>query len=198
MTKPSPFFIIEDFISPLQCEKILQANVVKNDIGSIRILNEGVVPVVRNSILDYKSEISNRFSAELSDDIKCLFVQTRENAGVPALRPQIDGWEAPRRRWVKTKNIDLVGFIPLKTFCDNVPIDVDFEVYGGKLEMINFNFSILPERGSLILMPAAPNFMYAISPVNFGTLEFIKFYCRFEIPWTYDSSKFSSELSSII
>lgn len=198
MNKPSPFFIIEDFISPLQCEKILQSNFLANDTGSIRILNEGVVPVVKNSILDYKDEISERYSAQLSEDVKCLFIQTRENAGVPAIRPQIDGWEPQRRKWIKNKNIDLVGIIPLKTYCDNVPIDVSFEVYGGKLEMINFNFSILPERGSLILMPSAPNFLYAISPVNFGTLEFIKVYCRFEDPWTYTASSYNTELSSII
>lgn len=198
MSKMSPFFVIEDFLSPLQCERILKLNQVKNVGSNIRHLNEGHIPVVKNSITDYFDQFQNRYGVEVSDDVKLLFYQFDENASKPALSPQIDGWEMQRRKWIKTKNIDLIGFIPLKSYCDSLPIDLDFEVYGGKLELLNFNFSILPERGSLILMPAAPNFIYALSPINFGSFEMIKVHCAFTTKHEFILDNFSTLIQDII
>lgn len=198
MSLKSPFFIIEDFLSPLQCDRLLGLNQVPNAGCCIRHLNEGQFSVVKNSITDYSDQISERYGCELSPDIKLLFQQFPENPSAPALNPHIDGWESFRKKWTKVKNIDLVGFIPLKSYCDSLPIDLNFEVYGGKLEMLNFNFSILPERGSLILFPAAPNFIHALSPINFGSFEVIKIHCTFSQPWTFDISKFSTAIQDIL
>lgn len=198
MSLKSPFFVVEDFLSPLQCDRLISLNKVVNGGTCIRHLNEGQFSVVSNSLTDYSEQICERYGAELSTDIKLLFQQFEENASRPALSPQVEGWESLRRKWTKTKNIDLVGFIPLKSYCDSLPIDLNFEVYGGKLEMLNFNFSILPERGSLILMPAAPNFIHAISPINFGSFEMVKINCTFTTPWSFDLSKFSTSIQDVI
>lgn len=198
MSKESPFFVIEDLLSPLQCERLLKMNFVQNAGKCTRGLNQGNIPIVSHALSDYTEQINQRYNAELSEDMKLLFQQYPEDATNPAQFPLIDGWEVSRRKWSKVKNIDLIGFIPLKSYCDSIPIDLSFEVYGGKLELMNFNFSILPERGSLILMPCVPNFVYAISPINFGTFEMIRVNYTFKSEWNFDIGMYSTKINDII
>jgi hypothetical protein len=198
MSKKSPFFVVEELLSPLQCDKLIALNRIQNSPSSVRHLNEGQFSIVKNSILDYTSEMNQRYGTTVSDDIKMLFCQFPENASAPALHAQIDGWVSQKRKWNKTKNIDFIGIIPLKSFCDSLPIDLNFETYGGKLELINFNFSILPERGSMIVFPCVPNFLYAISPINFGSFEMIKVFFSVDGDWEFVLDDYSCRLQDVI
>ena len=201
MSKPSPFFVIEDFISPLQCEKIRNSKYVqKSNLPHVQTIRDGQKLIV-NSVLDYKQEIETRFGGVMNDDIKSLFLQFPENPTVPCQAVQIDSWQFIRRKWTKVKNIDLIGLIPLKTYNSDVPIDVEFETYGSKIEFPNFNFGILPERGSLILFPSAPNFAYAISHNLLGGIEFIKVHIvlsTVENQWEFNSDNFEFSMEKLI
>lgn len=200
MKKPSPFFIIEEFISPLQCENIRNLNFVKNSkIPHVQTIKDGQKLII-NSLLDYKDEIEKRFNGVINSDIKSLFLQFPENPAIPCQSVQIDSWQLIRRKWTKIKNIDLIGLIPLKTYNSEVPIDVGFETYGSKIEFPNFNFGILPERGSLILFPSAPNFNYAISHNLLGGIEFIKIHIVLSVDsnqWEFNMENYSFSLSEL-
>jgi hypothetical protein len=87
-----------------------------------------------------------------------------------------------RKKWVKTKDVDLVGYLWLKDYGGGVPLDPRFEVYGGKLEFPAYNFSIVPQRGTLVLFPAGPHFITAVSPVLVGSLEQIKITVKLKNP----------------
>ena len=197
--RQSPFFVVEEFISPLQCDRILAAcKTDKLSESTTQILDLGKHRILVNSLTDYTDEISQRYASQVNEDFRAVIIQCPELPNKPAIPPTIEAWEISRRKWVKTKNYDLVGFIPLKSYSDDVPIDINFEVYGGKIEMLNYNFSIMPTRGSMIIMPATPNFKYAFSPVDFGTLEFIKIHIRLADGWQYNPAMFNHSVSAMI
>jgi len=62
----------------------------------------------------------------------------------------------------------------LKDFNSNVPLDPRHEVFGGKLEFPAYNFSLVPQRGTLVMFPAGPHFITVISPILLGSLQQIK------------------------
>jgi hypothetical protein len=72
------------------------------------------------------------------------------------------------------KDVDLVGFVWLKDYNENVPLDPRHEVFGGKLEFPAFNFSLVPQRGTLVMFPAGPHFITVISPILLSDLYQIK------------------------
>jgi hypothetical protein len=47
-------------------------------------------------------------------------------------------------------------------------------VFGGKIEFPAYNFSLVPQRGTLVLFPAGPHFITVISPILLGDLYQIK------------------------
>lgn len=119
-------------------------------------------------------EIETRYDCTYSGLQKPLFQFYPENAKVPAEQPGCENSKYVRKRWVKYKDVDLVGFIWLKDFNNNVPLDPRHEVFGGKLEFPAYNFSLVPQRGSLVLFPAGPHFITVISPVLLGSLYQVK------------------------
>jgi hypothetical protein len=103
-----------------------------------------------------------------------VFQYYPENAKKPAETPGCENSEFSRRKWVKTRDVDLTGVLWLKDFNNNVPLDPRTEVYGGKLEFPVYNFSLVPQRGTLVLFPAGPHFISAISPILVSSLYQVK------------------------
>lgn len=177
----SPFHIVQDFLSPQTCEKIIQDNLVKApDLDA-----EGDPKKSEHHITFFDALIAERFRQivpEIEDRYDCSyrglekpFLQYYpENSKAPAEPPGCENSKYVRKKWVMYKDVDLVGFIWLKDFNESVPLDPRFEVFGGKLEFPAYNFSLLPQRGTLVLFPAGPHFITVISPILLGDLYQIK------------------------
>ena len=193
----SPFHIVEDFISPLQCEMISERLKLKTpnlDTSGEPMKYERSVPAELSgnilSRLDGLSPIlAARYGAEFRDQPSLLFQQYWENPKAPAESIGCENSKFSRKKWVKTKDVDLVGFIWLKTFQGVPPIDLRSEVYGGKLEFPSYNFSLTPVCGTLVLFPATPHFMTATSHIMLGTHEQIKVNIRLR-DWEFDLAKY--------
>lgn len=197
----SPFHVVENFISPLQCERIISALALKRpDIaenGQPLKHERHVPPEVGGSIISELNAIApfieQRYGAEVVDTPKLILQQYWENSKAPAEYHWAEGWKFARKKWTKTNAVDLVGFIWLKDFHSSVPMDPRYEVYGGKLEFPTYKFSLTPVRGTLVLYPATPHFVAAISHVMLGSLEQIKITMRLSkdgAAWTYEPSNF--------
>jgi hypothetical protein len=177
----SPFFVVEEALSPAKCEKLVAElgirfpNLDEHDkpIKNERIMTEHA-SVVRDVLQPHLGDIEERYDATVKGMETPLFQQFFENPKDPPVGHGCESAKFLRKKWVKVKDIDLVGFIWLKDFNSGVPLDPRFEVYGGKLEFPAYDFSLVPQRGTLVLYPAGPHFITCISPVLIGSLEQVK------------------------
>jgi hypothetical protein len=196
----SPFHVVEDFISPLRCEQLIQQLALKvpdrdengDPLKHERIVNESCGDVL-SELSAIAPFIERRYAALINGEPTVLFQQYQENPKIPAEAHMAEGWKFLRKKWTKFKDIDLVGFIWLKSFHASVPLDPRYEVYGGKLEFPAYNFSLTPVRGTLVLFPATPHFVHAVSHVMLGSLEQLKVHVKLRVnglPWAYNPSQF--------
>jgi hypothetical protein len=196
----SPFHVVEDFISPLRCEQLIKQLALKvpdRDENGDPLKHERIVSELCGDVLSELSAIAplieRRYAAQIVGEPLVLFQQYQENPKIPAETHMAEGWRFLRKKWTKFKDIDLVGFIWLKSFHASVPLDPRFEVYGGKLEFPAYNFSLTPVRGTLVLFPATPHFVHAVSHVMLGSLEQLKVHVKLRVndmPWVYNPSQF--------
>jgi len=177
----SPFIIIPDFLSPLKCEQILADIEVKQADTDI---NGDPIKMERTNI-HWNEEFRARFQEVipmLEEKYNCtyrgleapVFQHYPENAKVPASQPGCENSKYVRKRWIKTRDVDLVGLVWLKDFNDSVPVDLRHEVFGGKLEFPAHGFSLVPQRGTFVMFPAGPHFITVTSPVLLGSLDVVK------------------------
>ena len=193
----SPFHIIEDFISPLQCERIVKSLALTRpnyDEAGNPLKYERLVPIdISGSLLselDAASPlIEQRFGAPIVGDAALLFQQYFENAKKPAEELGCENSKYSRKKWTKVKDVDLVGFLWLKSYHDAVPLDPRIEVYGGKIEFPSYDFSLTPVAGTLVIYPATPHFVTAISHVMLGSLEQVKFNIKLK-DWAYNPANY--------
>jgi hypothetical protein len=196
----SPFHVVDNFISALQCETL-----VKNlgltcpdvDLNGQPLKYERHIPSelsgnILNGIEEIFPLLERRYSAEISE-VNLMFQQYWENPKAPAEQLGCESSKFLRKKWCKVKDIDLVGFIWLKDFHDDVPLDPRIEVYGGKIEFPTYNFSLTPTRGTLVMYPGTPHFITAISHVLLGSLEQIKVTMKLKkdgAAWAYSGADY--------
>lgn len=197
----SPFHIVEDFVSPLRAQTFLKQlalrepnrNKADEPLKFERVVTPDMAGDVLSALEDLGPALEARYGAQVWGEPSLTFQQFPENPKVPALPHTAEGWIYHRKNWVKNRDIDLVGFIWLKTFHNSVPLDPSFETYGGKIEFPAMNFSLTPVQGTLVLFPATPHFVHAISHVMVGSMEQIKVHVKLRkdgVQWQYNPANF--------
>jgi hypothetical protein len=177
----SPFLIVQDFLSPLTCERLLNDNLVKapdvNPDGDPIKLERHVDLWEKHIVEQFRGivdQLEERYDCQYRGLERPLLQYYPENAKAPAEPPGCENSRYVRRKWVKVADVDLVGYVWLKDFNSQPPLDPRHEVFGGKLEFPVYNFSLVPQRGTLVLFPAGPHFITVISPVLVGDLYQLK------------------------
>lgn len=206
MINKSPFFVIEEFISPSICEKFISEHGILtpsyiDDANTVpfkhtKIINDAeFVSYIQETIKPELENIEDRYDAIVNGMTTPSFQQYFEDAKNPAELHGCENAKFSRKKWVKHRDVDLVAYLWLKDYCAGVPLDPRFEVYGGKLEFPAYDFSLVPQRGTLVIFPAGPHFISAISPVLVGSLEIVKFSIKLTQKdggiWLYQPSSFA-------
>lgn len=199
----SPFHVVEEFISPANCERIiaeLGISVPSTDEDGRPLKNERIITdpslltLIQEAILENGSAIQARYNGVIKSMDTPHFQQYFEDPKHPCELHGCENSKYVRKKWVKVKDIDLVGYVWLKDYGNGVPLDPRHEVYGGKLEFPAYNFSLVPQRGTLVMFPAGPHFITAISPILVGSLEQVKFSLKIVehngAHWLYQPSNF--------
>lgn len=199
-----PFFVVENFISPLSCEAILndlRVNRIRPNIGQDGYPKKMVLSNVLNSMRlanafePYIESLENHFEFEYKGIHDISFEWFPEQC--KASPPKSDGVVKTREgEWKRYREIDFTGLLWLNDLNEQSPFDPEFEVFGGKLEFPTFDISFNPSRGTLIVFPVASNFIYTVSNIKAGSLTQAKFVIRSEVPYTFDRTKFDCDIRS--
>lgn len=139
-----------------------------------RFIKDPFNQLIIQALEPHISAIEQRYEAKVKGIDVPVFQQYFENPALPCEPHGCENSKFIRKKWVKSRDIDLVGFIWLKDYNGGTPLDPRFEVYGGKLEFPAYNFSLVPQRGTLVIYPAGPHFITAVSPILVGSLEQVK------------------------
>lgn len=176
-TIKSPFFVLSEFLSPMLCEKIVQdiepvepdRDIDGNPLKMLKMHDE-YENMIWERLQPHVPVLENHYNCKYKGTEQMMFNIYPEYAKKPAEQPHSVNSKFLRKKWVKVHDVDLTGVLWLKDYHDGVPLDPRYEVYGGKLEFPAYNFSLVPQRGTLVIFPAGPHFIHAISPVLVSNL----------------------------
>lgn len=198
--KEIPFLIVEEFISPLLCERILEdlrvdkaipmkgqdgkpkVTILSSRLNSDRILRtfDHVIP-----------SLENKFDTSYMGTHNLMFEWYPPNYEPTQLKT--DGYMQTREEgWVRYNLIDFTGILWLNDYNDKSNFDPYFEVNGGNLEFPMFDINFRPQRGTLVVFPTAPNFANSVAPINVGSLTQVRLQIRSTEPYEFNTEKFET------
>jgi hypothetical protein len=198
----SPFFIKQEFISPKICNQVI-SNIAINrpnyDLEGYPIpyetKDEDAELMIFERVKQLIPTLETLYDAKYQGTEELLFQQFSEGMRGPAVEPHCESSAFIKKKWLKVKDIDLTCIIWLNKFQDIAPIDPRTEVYGGKLEFPAYGFGLVPEAGTMVVFPAGPHFIWAISQVQVGTLFQVKFNIKLRTKedslWLYNPKAFA-------
>lgn len=203
MTHKSPFIIVENFISASQATEIARNTHAHFNVGADGSLLPSVAPFnisgISPQLTTLVSEIEHRFNVQvLSISSPELNVYPANPSLQFARQPGCENSAYVRRKWVVVHPmIDLVGYMFLSDFKSEPPFDDSTHCYGGITEFPVYNFGIRPKAGTMVVLPAGPNFISLLSPVLLGNLKFVKFtfsVCTKDgMGWLYSPEQFGGD-----
>ena len=199
MNKNSPFFIIQDFISPMMTEDMIDTlnfnspdtNLEGKPTLSVRF-NENLDDVIFEKLQKIIPEVESHYGIEYAGTEPPMsyeyYAQDYNTTDLHA-----ENSVHLKGKWLRTKNRDITGIIFLSDYNEKPPFSSEFEVYGGKLEFPQHTFSFNPERGTMVLFPSDPHFINNISPVTVGDCYMVRFHLVSKTPYLYDHTKFEGD-----
>lgn len=197
----SPFFVRQEFVSPLVCEEIvdnLNLTVPDTDKDDHPIktqrFNTLIEEYLFDRIQDLVPEIETHFNIQYRGTERMTFEWYAE--GCSGEQPHCENSSFVRQKWLRTKDRDLTGILFLSDYHDKTPFDGEFEVYGGKLEFPQHHFGFSPQRGTLIIFPSGPHFINSTTEILAGDLLQVKFHIAASNIYLYNPSDFPGNFQS--
>lgn len=195
MNYKSPFYIKDEFISPMMCEDIIERldnkfpNCDKDGqplltIRSNKLTENRILPFIKDIIPDLESYYGFSYLGTQPFDFEWYPKNFKD---IPA---RCENSSLIKGKWYRTNDKDFVGVIFLNDYRDIPPFDDYYEVVGGKLGFPTHGFSFMPKRGQLVMFPGNNNFVHATEKILHGNLNQIKFYISADGDYHYDPSKF--------
>jgi len=199
-TAKSPFHITRNFMSPKQCEHIVDALGFyspdeETDGTPLKMMRAH--PPSQDIVYDkFKALIPTleqyyNVAHRGTENISFEFI----SEGVTP-EPICDSSKWIKKKWTRTKDRDLSIVLFLSDYQESANFDSDYEVYGGKLEFLQHSFGFNPERGTLIVYPSGPHFINANSSIFAGDLFLAKFHMACREPFLYQPGEFPGDYKS--
>lgn len=203
MTVKSPFLVYQNFVSPKICDELLSQIEVtapnRDQDGNPTKMErycDTAEDIIFTKLQPLIPEIEAHYDFVYRGTEKVVFQYYPEGMkGNCAEPPHAENSQYMRKKWVKTKPVDITGFLWLKDYNDRPPFNQSNEVFGGKTEFAAHNFSLTPQKGTLVLFPAGPHFIKAVSSVLVGNLYQAKINIGAEGIWLYQPQNFPGHFS---
>ena len=197
MTK-SPFYIIQDFISPVACEQMVDAlncwdpDSDKDDAPISKTMHhDRNEETVYTALLDHIDDIREHYNIEYKGMERINF------EWYPHACDQSDvkcgNSIYARKQWVRNKDRDLTAVLFFSDYQDKIPFDSEYEVYGGKLEFPQHHFGFNPQRGTLIVFPSDPHFLNVTNTILAGDLFMARMHIAASQPYMYQPNDFPGD-----
>ena len=197
MMTQGPILKLDNFISPLFCEDIIDrsnSNIFNIDNNNqptkTNIFNElseiRYRPYLDDLIEDY---IDNYYKTSINYISKTVTEWYPENYKSEIYN--VDGYSLVNKKWIATQDVDFISICYLNDYNNKPNFDNSYEVYGGELSFNSFAIKIKPKRGTLILFPAHPSFTYKIDKVSYGNLYVLKNTLTSLVKYQYNANNFS-------
>lgn len=203
MQPKSPFKIYQEFLSPLQCENIIDAlsltypdedqdgnfipwTTLRNDLSEEQIFDK-----IRNS--NIISELEQYYGFNYRGSKEMLF------EWYPAGTEGTFVCENSKRvndKWARVLDRDISCMLFLTDYHDKGDFDNEWECYGGKLEFPQHQFGFNPQRGTLICYPSGPHFINITAPVMAGDLVQVRWHIAAQKPYLYDPKQFPGDYTN--
>lgn len=169
----SPFIILKDLLSPLECENLLSTL----DIDEPNRLTDGKpiktilsVPVFQNRLWNrmenYFDFIENYYNVNILEIANVELEWYPESAQDEV--PRCENSIYSNNDWRIINDFDFTMILFLKDYNNSTDFDIDFECYGGRLEMSNHGFSFNPTRGTAIIFPSNQYFINRTETPTYG------------------------------
>lgn len=191
----SPFFIVEEFVSPLTCEDIVdtmgfgypETNAKGKVIRSVAP-NRLLEARLADSLADLLPEIEAHYALEIKGVLpfECEWYPQ----GCAASQQVCENSTYLNSKWIRSNNRDLVGILFLSDYQAKVPFDPDFEVRGGKLQFPTHGFGFNPKRGMLVIFPGSSNFVNFTGGIDVGNLFQVRIPMAATRPYIYNMKEF--------
>lgn len=199
----SPFLIVEEFVSPLMCEEIIDAldwtvpdtNKQGVAIPSLKS-NDDYEAYLYTEFLKRKEDIERHYNVAHMATSQTMFEWYPESSqgtihaeNAEFLRAGTKG----DRKWVRVRDRDLTCAVFLVDWNDKADFDDDYEVYGGKLEFPQHGFGFNAQRGTMVVFPSVPHFINTITPIQAGNLHIARFHIKTTVPFLYQPTDFPGD-----
>lgn len=190
----SPFFVVQDFISPLMCEEIvdtLNFTVPDTDKDDYEVMtvktNETAEQIIYERFLQLIPKLEEYY------DITYKGMERIQFEWLPPMsqnEAHAENSNYLRGKWLRTRQRDLTAVLFLCDYQEQEDFEKEFEVYGGKLEFPQHKFSFNPARGTLVVFPSDPHFINITSTVLVGDLFQARIQLAAQVPYIYDPKRF--------
>lgn len=189
MKYKSPFYIVEEFVSPLMCEEIIdRANftVPNTDKDGHEIkttkTSDSAEEILYERLMLTVPELSAYYALMYKGTERMSFEWFPEGSKGDFI---CENSEFLRQKWLRTRARDVTCILFLSEFNETPPFDNDYEVYGGKLEFVQHRFGFNPKRGTLIAFPSDPHFINITTPIYAGDLYQVRIQLAAKTPFIY-------------
>lgn len=190
----SPFFIVENFISPLMCEDVVDAlgltvpNVDKDDHEILTLKTSEVAEqIVYERMLQLIPELEQYYNVMYKGMERVQFEWfPQESVG----EVHCENSTFLRGKWLRTKQRDLSAILFLSDYQESTQFEEEFECYGGKLEFPQHKFGFTARRGTLVVFPSDPHFINITTMVTVGELYQARIQLAAQSPYIYQPQNF--------
>lgn len=200
----SPFLVEQDLFSPLLCDQVIDN--LADAFIQYETNNEGDPLVTSCNDESSSNLILNTVEHKLIPTIEKHFNVTIDKMSQPQFLwypenfkddgVKCDNSDYIERKWVKTRSRDFSVTIFLCEYCDSVPFDNDYEVYGGKIEYPQYNFGFNSERGTAIVHPSDPRFLHHVDQVYTGDLLLARLFLVANESYLYNPNEYPGDYRS--
>lgn len=200
MSIKSPFYVVENFISPLLCEDIIELcdfnipdyNKDDHPVPTTRTC-EQAEQIIYERLIMLLPELQAYYQLIYKGTERIQFEWFPQSTTGVA---HAENSQYIRGKWLKTKQRDLSAVLFLIDYQDTTPFEAEYEVCGGKLEFPQHKFSFQPMRGTLVVFPSDPHFINLTSQVFVGDAFQARIHMAAQTTYMYNPSSFEGNYLS--